>query len=101
MESEHGRGEVALDIDTDSLRTVASELGGAATALSETSGNLGSIGSLADGAAQAGLQALTVAWGAALDVLAQDVTFLSGRVGNAATTYDTTDQALAAGNRGR
>jgi hypothetical protein len=40
---------VTLDVDTDSLRTVASELGGASTTLSELGGNVeGTDSGLAD-----------------------------------------------------
>lgn len=91
---------MTLDVETDGLRTVASDLGDASTALSEIGGNVGSIGDLADGNAQAGLEALTVAWGVALEVLSEDVSFLSDQVGNAADRYDTTDCSLANHCRG-
>jgi hypothetical protein len=90
---------VTLKVETGTLRSVAFDLGSVATVLSDISGRVRAVTGLADPNAKAGLDALTLAWGVALQVLAEDARFLSGQVANAATTYDTTDGALAAGVR--
>lgn len=86
---------MGLEIETSGLRTVSSDLGGAARALSAAAGELAAIGGVAHADLQGGLEALTVAWGTAVEVLGDDVTLVAGQVGDAADLYDTTDAGSA------
>jgi hypothetical protein len=92
---------MVLDVDTPSLRSAASDLSGAADTVASTAGDVGNLGDVSDANVQAGLDALTVAWSAAIDVLADDIRYLGGRTNGAADRYDTTDNGLANGFRGR
>jgi hypothetical protein len=86
---------MVLDIDTPTLRSAASDMSDAADTVATTAASLGNLGGLFDASVQEGLDALTVAWGAALDVMAEDVGYLAGRTNDAADQYDTTDHGLA------
>jgi Excreted virulence factor EspC, type VII ESX diderm len=90
---------MTLEVDTPTLRSVSSDLDGAASTMGDTATALTSVDSPSDPEVSAGLEALTVAWGAAIDVLAEDVSFLSDQVAAAAEVYDTTDQGIADGMR--
>ena len=91
---------MVLKVDTPSLRSAASDISGAADAVASTAGNVSNGGDVSDANVQAGLEALTVAWGAALDVLADDVRLMASRTSSAADQYDTTDGGLANGMGG-
>lgn len=86
---------MVLDVDTTTLRSAASGMSDAAETMATTAGDLGNLGGVSDPDVQAGLEALTVAWGAALDVLAEDTGYLAGRTNGAADLYDSTDGGLA------
>lgn len=87
--------EGSLDVDPTSLREAASDLGGAAETLTTTAGEVKDLGTVGNLDVHDGLEALSVAWGAALEVLGDDVQYLSERTGSAAEFYDTTDLSLA------
>jgi hypothetical protein len=92
-----GGTALLLDVDTSSLATAASDLAGAADIVATAAGDVTALGDVADTDVRSGLEALTVAWGAALEVLGEDVQYLSQRTGQAAEVYDSTDQCLAEG----
>jgi Excreted virulence factor EspC, type VII ESX diderm len=81
-----------LEVDTPTLRSVSSQLSGAATTIADAGTTSTSVASPADPDVDAGLDALTAAWGGVIGVLAEDVAYLSGRVAAAAQTYDQVDE---------
>jgi hypothetical protein len=85
-----------LDIETAGMRGVASDIGGASRGLGDVRGDLGALGDSANSVLQAGLEAFTVAWGAALEVLTDDLSYVSQQVAVAANVYESTDHELAA-----
>jgi hypothetical protein len=88
---------MVLEVDTSSLRSAASDMTTAAAEMATTADGVANLGSVFDANVQAGFDALTTAWGAAIDVLAEDVGLLAGRTNDAADVYDTTDDDLASG----
>jgi uncharacterized protein YukE len=84
-----------LEVDTPTLRSVAAQLSGAATTIGDAGTAATSVASPADADVDAGLDALTAAWGGVVDVLAEDVAFLASQVSDAAATYDQVDQNTA------
>jgi hypothetical protein len=91
---------MALEVDTVSLRETASRLSDAGSAIGgDAGGAIDALGGAADPNVQAGLEAIAAAWGAALNVLGEDVGFLSQQTAVAAEIYDTTDQELGGGPR--
>jgi hypothetical protein len=84
-----------LEVDTPTLRSVASEFSGAATTIGDAGTAAASVASPADADVDAGLDALTAAWGGVIDVVAEDVAFLASQVSDAAQTYDLIDQTTA------
>ena len=86
---------MGIAVETTSLRSAADVFARAAGAIANAAGHVGALGDVNDANVQAGLEACTTAWGAALGVLAEDVDYLSNATGAAADIYDTTDQGLA------
>lgn len=85
---------MSITVDPPTLRAVAGMLTTAGGAISGTAGTVSGLdGALAPELAS-GLAAFGVAWGAALEVMAEDVTFLAGETAAAAERYDRADNAL-------
>lgn len=83
-------------IDTDGIRTVSADVGGAAQALKDAGAALRDLGGVAHPGVQAGLDALTGAVAGALEVLGDDASSMSSQViAGGADTYDDTDLRLA------
>ena len=75
---------MTLEVDTPSLRSVAGELDRAGQAIATAGQDVAGVGDPVDGDVKAGLDAVTVAWSAAIGVLGEDVGFLSAQVQAAA-----------------
>lgn len=87
-----------MRFDTNAMRAVSADVGGAAQVLKDASGALRALGGTADGRVQAGLDVLTRLYAGALEVLGDDVAAMSSQViAGGADAYDATDQRLADG----
>jgi ethanolamine utilization microcompartment shell protein EutL len=88
-----------LRFDTDGLRAVSADVGGAGQAFKDAGSALRALGGAADSRVQAGLDVLTRLFAGALDVLGDDAMATSSqKIAGGADAYDATDQALANGS---
>jgi Excreted virulence factor EspC, type VII ESX diderm len=90
-----------LEVDTPTLRSVASQFSDAATTIGDAGTTATSAAGPTDPDVDAGLGALTAAWGGVIEVVAEDVAFLSTQVGDAAAVYDQVDHNMAERTRRR